>query len=155
MQVGKIVAYFLQQGSHSLGRFINEKAVSTVRDTLGGAGISDEHAGETAGSSFTDNKAVGVEGGGEKEQISSGVPGTENIAVVNGADENAFIADTEGGSLFLQQLLIRALADKHHAKVLSGIMQHAQCIENQGQAFVGHQAAYEEEHGNPRRQIIA
>ena len=160
-EVGQVPGGFDEEGAQGCGIFLDCEAVPAGGDALSGAAALDEDAGQTAGGRLTDHQAVGVEGGGEDEEVRAGVPGSEDVAVVDCPGENALAGDIVvvheavlAGFIF-HELLVGALADEDHAEVLAGVGEDLEGVQDHGDALVGHHAADEEEHGYIFRQVVA
>ena len=127
---------------------MDQEGVVPSRDSLRGAAPPHQYAGQAAGGRFPHHKTVGIEGGGEKEHIGSGIPASELFTVPDRTDEEAFAAEIELRYVSSDVRFVGAGAYEHHPVVDVLVMKGLQGVQYQPYALVPHETPDEEEYRN-------
>ena len=141
---GAAVVHIEQQVRHRFGGFADQKPVPSVRNALRGAAVLDQHARKPVRRRLAHHDAVGIEGGGEEEQIACGVYGAQRFAVADRADELAFLVERQAVHVVLDLPAVESVADEHRRKALARVLQHAQRVEDDPLSLVPHHAPDEQ-----------
>ena len=141
-----------EAGGQGGGVLLDEEAGDAVRHILGGAAAPDQHGGEAAGGGFPDHEAVGIEGGGEEEEVCPAVPGPEGLPVPDAAGEEAAVREAQLLRVLPDVGLVHAAAQEDHPEGL--VPEGCQGVQNDADALVPHEAAHKEEAGDIFRQVI-
>ena len=149
----RFMAELCEQRCHGVCVFLDQEAVSAVRDILCGTAAAHQHACQLTGRRFAHDKAVRIERRREQEQIAPAVPRADDAAVILGRGKEHAVRKPKLVCVGDDLVLIPAAADEDHAERVPRVLELFERVQRDAQALVPRHAAHEQENRHALRQI--